>query len=718
MGEFAIYFSPHLHDHSVDVQLQAIVPSTDSVQLQLTAPLRTRARGHAPEIQPSNISGWARRVRGSRGGCSQPEIAGFVLLNATDVCSNFLRCPRSAHHRCRTRSGLAWHRNVQTIYGAFRETYSSMKVLRWARPAVSEALATAAVPCAEKVDLVISRGCGDPVLAPLSKLLPHSPAPRCVRVLVLDGCTRLRHYSATDLPRTDARDELFDVRRVAAPPSVDPLTAYTSWASSSVGMASTVTFLPVGWHRNLASWCACAAPLLFSAPDPSARPIALLLGGAAVVTLAKSSLTAEMRLDALAPSPRAVPCGSEKSEPSKPPLLGLVAMLLSAVVRAKVATRLESSVALVTPRAAGRVPALPLDCLEPDFMQHNRALLITAASGLRANCGQNSTRDAHRISELVALANGITEHSGVGIQCKPEGLVRTKMLPAGWFSMLHGLVKPFSHALRSAKTLLTPELREFTAATLCTNGRRDLGCFFRPLSPVCDASPEAASARHLDLQDTDFVRSESPAHANVLGSGFEARGWFWWSSQLLRELLSPTPPLAKAVAAALQETGLGPALLDGPVLGLHVRHGDACLDRERVRMARTCSPLAEYMQHAQPLTRALGIRTVYLATDSETVLEDTRDFPDFRFLHLANVSRFGLAMPSPTQLWDDTVKRRAKRASLVQRNYREAWMATIDALLLSRCDAFVGKFTSTLFRTSYMLHAADCDCAVRVRPPM
>ena len=284
--------------------------------------------------------------------------------------------------------------------------------------------------------------------------------------------------------------------------------------------------------------------------------------------------------------------------------------------------------------------------------------------------------------------------------------------------MLHGLVKPFSHALRSAKTLLTPELREFTAATLCTNGRRDLGCFFRPLSPVCDASPEAASARHLDLQDTDFVRSESPAHANVLGSGFEARGWFWWSSQLLRELLSPTPPLAKAVAAALQETGLGPALLDGPVLGLHVRHGDACLDRERVRMARTCSPLAEYMQHAQPLTRALGIRTVYLATDSETVLEDTRDFPDFRFLHLANVSRFGLAMPSPTQLWDDTVKRRAKRASLVQRNYREAWMATIDALLLSRCDAFVGKFTSTLFRTSYMLHAADCDCAVRVRPPM
>lgn len=707
VGEFAIYFSPHLHDHSVDVQLQAIGPSA---RLHVATALRTRGRGHAPEIQPSNSSGWPRRGRGSRNGCSPHDIAGFVLINATDACSNFLRCPRSAHQRCRTRSGLVWHRNVQTIYGAFRESYSSLKLPRRARPAVSDALAAAVAPCTEKEDLVISRGCNDPVLSPLSALLPHSPAPRCVRVLVLDGCTGLRSNSATELPRVDARDELFDVRRIAVPPSADPLAAYASWATSA-GMASTVTFLPVGWHRNLADWRACAAHLLFGVFAPSARPIALHLGDAKVVRLVQASISAETRLDTLALSPRAPSCGSEKPEPAKTPLLGMVAMLLSAVARAKVAARLTPPVTLVTPQAASKEPPLPLDCLEPDFMQHNRALLVTAVSGLRSQCGQKSTRDAHRIKELIALASGTVDHSDRSTQCQSQGLLRTKLLPAGWFSMLHGLVKPFSHALRSANTLLTPELRDFTAAPVCDNGRRDLGCFFRPRSPACDTSPAAASARLLDLQDPDFVRSESPEHANVLASGFEAQGWFWWSSQLLRELLSPAPSLAQAVTVALQETGLGPALLDGPVLGLHVRHGDACLQGERVRMARTCSPLAEYMQHARPLTRALGIRTIYLATDSEKVLEDTRDFPNFRFLHLANVSRFGLTTPSPTRLWDETVKRRAKRASLVQRNHREAWMATIDALLLSRCNAFVGKFTSTLFRTSYMLHAATCDCA-------
>ena len=225
---------------------------------------------------------------------------------------------------------------------------------------------------------------------------------------------------------------------------------------------------------------------------------------------------------------------------------------------------------------------------------------------------------------------------------------------------------------------------------------------------------QAASAARLDLQDADFVRRESPSHAPVVPPMFEKRGWFWWTAHLLRVLLQPAPALARAVSASLQSTGLGAALLDGPVLGIHVRHGDACLAGERVRMARTCSPLAEYMQQALPLINALGVTTIYLATDSEQVLEDTRHFPEYRFLYLLNVSRFGINAPAPTRLWDAVVRRRARRPILRRRNHEDAWMATVDALLLARCDAFVGKFTSTLFRTAYALHAAECDCMVRL----
>jgi len=119
------------------------------------------------------------------------------------------------------------------------------------------------------------------------------------------------------------------------------------------------------------------------------------------------------------------------------------------------------------------------------------------------------------------------------------------------------------------------------------------------------------------------------------------------------------------------------------------------------------------MQQARSLIKALGVTTIYLATDSEQVLEDTRLFPEYRFLYLRNVSRFGVNAPAPTRLWDAVVRRRARRPVLRRRNHREAWMATVDALLLARCNAFVGKFTSTLFRTAYALHAAECDCMVR-----
>ena len=217
--------------------------------------------------------------------------------------------------------------------------------------------------------------------------------------------------------------------------------------------------------------------------------------------------------------------------------------------------------------------------------------------------------------------------------------------------------------------------------------------FYWPTSKARALGEQADSALRLDLQSDEFVMNESPRQAQVIPAAFERRGWFWWTAQLLRVMLRPAPALEKEVAAALQSTGLGAALRIGPVLGMHIRHGDACLDSERVRMARTCSPLAEYVQQARPLMQSLGAAIIYLATDSEQAIEDTRNFPEFQWLLLPGISRFGVTVPQPIRLWDSIVKRRAKKKSMLRHNHREAWMATIDALLLARCDAFVGKFT-------------------------
>eukprot|EP00966_Prymnesium_polylepis_P226174 5231845-Prymnesium_polylepis.1 len=106
----------------------------------------------------------------------------------------------------------------------------------------------------------------------------------------------------------------------------------------------------------------------------------------------------------------------------------------------------------------------------------------------------------------------------------------------------------------------------------------------------------------------------------------------------------------------------------------------------------------------------LGITTIYIATDSEQVLAETRDYPQFKFLFLPNATRYGSHRRPPAVIWDKLIARRAADAASVHENFVDAWTATIDMLLLARCHVFVGKFTSTFFRTAYALHSASCKC--------
>merc|ERR1712113_725498 len=75
----------------------------------------------------------------------------------------------------------------------------------------------------------------------------------------------------------------------------------------------------------------------------------------------------------------------------------------------------------------------------------------------------------------------------------------------------------------------------------------------------------------------------------------------------------------------------------------------------------------------------------------------------------AKVKRRGQAAPAPNlwdkRIWDRYVWKQTEWTQMVAHD------ATIEVLLLAECDAFVGKFTSNLFRLAYSLRAAKCNCA-------
>ena len=70
----------------------------------------------------------------------------------------------------------------------------------------------------------------------------------------------------------------------------------------------------------------------------------------------------------------------------------------------------------------------------------------------------------------------------------------------------------------------------------------------------------------------------------------------------------------------------------------------------------------------------------------------------------------GSGRGGPPDLWDKRVLWRGHQNRTAW-TAEQAWRATLDVLLLAKCDVLIGKFSSNLFRAAHALRAARCDCA-------
>ena len=172
-------------------------------------------------------------------------------------------------------------------------------------------------------------------------------------------------------------------------------------------------------------------------------------------------------------------------------------------------------------------------------------------------------------------------------------------------------------------------------------------------------------------------------------AAYATQGGFWFVSQLLarvfaaswshapqilclsrpRHLLRPNDATRRRVGRRAEAAGLRRA--PRPLLGIHVRRGDSCREVQEATKARRCSPFAEYWYHAlamrarggvqafisvarsSPQAR-YGIRSVFLATDDPSVVDEARiaataaDLPLYAMLANPPAS----AGTAPPPLWD------------------------------------------------------------------
>ncbi len=631
------------------------------------------------------------------------------------------------------------------------------QVLPWAQLALPAA-------CGSRVDLVMRWRRRRPLLGSLGHLVSHTDPGVCVRVLVYEAT---RTASETSTPRrpgarpvraSDVRDGLWSVDRFSLPAATNDaedldrvVQAHLAWATSQEGVADTTVLLDdtaaaespapdVFFAPERMRWCLARALTSHQFGAPAVKLPSGVTGlrlGRAAMRSATSAKTAEMAQQMRLAEPLAA-CGADRGRnwgSLSQVTLRALAILVARVDRLLRDVDDAGSVELRSsgpgPQMAGERPppdGVPLGCLEHDFMLFNRELPVAAARDTRAACDPAAAAAAAlakvRLEAKLAALQGGRSAAG-GAVCKgPPGrhMVLVRPHPSGFFSLLHGLLKPLMHTLRTGRVLLTPGVPEYTSAKAgCAS--RDLSCFVQPLSPACD--PVAAqrwsntsAERRRPPAARGYIERQSRA-AEAVPADFASRGWFFWSSQLLRYVVRPSAGLARDVAAASDRLGLRRELEAArrsgrPVIGMHVRHGDACMEEEVVRARRSCSPLAEYVAAAKRVIgggRAAVRPLVYLATDSVQVVRDTSSHPEFDWLWLSNerVERHDPSHGKPL-LWDKRIWMRFywKQTEWSQ---RVAWEATVDMLLLARCDAFVGKFSSNFFRAAYALRAAECDCA-------
>jgi hypothetical protein len=91
-----------------------------------------------------------------------------------------------------------------------------------------------------------------------------------------------------------------------------------------------------------------------------------------------------------------------------------------------------------------------------------------------------------------------------------------------------------------------------------------------------------------------------------------------------------------------------------------------------------------------------GVKSIYIATDDDQVIQDTKNYPQYKWYFMKNQDRSDLKKI----YWDSNLR------SGNLDNYVEGQNVITDLSLLSEGDMFVGKFTSNIDRISYSLLVA------------
>eukprot|EP00656_Telonema_subtile_P054565 TRINITY_DN8191_c0_g1_i4.p1 TRINITY_DN8191_c0_g1~~TRINITY_DN8191_c0_g1_i4.p1 ORF type:complete len:690 (+),score=134.24 TRINITY_DN8191_c0_g1_i4:229-2298(+) len=169
----------------------------------------------------------------------------------------------------------------------------------------------------------------------------------------------------------------------------------------------------------------------------------------------------------------------------------------------------------------------------------------------------------------------------------------------------------------------------------------------------------------------------------------------WQASAALKFVMRPNK-IVRAELVRAKSALRWPS--SGGVIGMHVRHTDACWEAGRSSQGYTCNQFADYMRDAQTLRDKYGVDTIFLATDNQYVVDhQVHLYPEWKIMRL-DIDRH-----LPDDDWGDKYLADLAEAGEVG---LQGQGIVLDMLLLADCDYFVGHADSMVSKAALHLMTA------------
>ena len=309
-----------------------------------------------------------------------------------------------------------------------------------------------------------------------------------------------------------------------------------------------------------------------------------------------------------------------------------------------------------------------------------------------------ATRPSAPDADAARFAAEMAERNPAGGGCNPRGIGGIGWCYYGTGACMHSMRKQISASFDAGTSLkiLGGKIQEGKPTDFCPSST--ILCYF-------DQPPQQGLAKGC----RDGGDRDAAAAPTKLAALFGHRGKFWLIAQQMSYVFRLSAKFAARVEALKATIGYA-----HPIIGMQVRHGDTCRVRE------VCWPLAAFMEQARRMKAKYGVKTIFLATDSEKVAAEAKSKYGGEFTIVQQEmdrSKFDLDTRSEALKhlhpgWDtgpgnfDTI-----HAAGLSNSNADVETILTDVELLAQADYLISAFSTNVARLAYELMVARRGCA-------